>query len=377
MFNLIKFFHPANIVRPFIFRFCDAPDPPKTDPRMYQIMEGQVALSAEAMDFMKKSSAEQSVRQQALDQMNLKLGDSMLQDSALNRQRSQDAYDFYKEKGQPLQEKLIDEATNYDSEGNISAFRGRAAADVNAAYGNIEQQQSRTLSRYGVMPNANRLATINSQLLASKAASQAGAMTNAEQGVRDRAVSMRGNAANVAAGLPAQALQFGQAGQQQQQQAFQNSMSANNANLQNTQMMQSGYGQAGNLMGQAANTGNAINGQQMQAWQGATQAQANESAGWGSALGAAAAMFMMADGGTVGGDDNADGSGGAIQGPGNGVSDSIPAVNATNGRPVRISNGEFVVPADVVRAKGEEFFNKLIEKHHTPAALQRKQRRIQ
>lgn len=47
---------------------------------------------------------------------------------------------------------------------------------------------------------------------------------------------------------------------------------------------------------------------------------------------------------------------GAVAGPGTGTSDSINA---------RLSNGEFVIPADVVRAKGEEFFQKLLEKHHT------------
>jgi hypothetical protein len=54
--------------------------------------------------------------------------------------------------------------------------------------------------------------------------------------------------------------------------------------------------------------------------------------------------------------------GGMVRGPGTGVSDSIP---------IRVSNGEYVVPADVVRTKGTEFFDRLVEKVHTPAAIQR------
>jgi hypothetical protein len=46
-----------------------------------------------------------------------------------------------------------------------------------------------------------------------------------------------------------------------------------------------------------------------------------------------------------------------------GVRDDIPAM---------LSKGEFVIPADVVRAKGTEFFDKLVQRHHTPAAVQRK-----
>jgi hypothetical protein len=54
--------------------------------------------------------------------------------------------------------------------------------------------------------------------------------------------------------------------------------------------------------------------------------------------------------------------GGAIEGPGTGVSDSIPA---------RLSDGEYVISKDVVDAIGVDFFDKLQELLHTPAAQQR------
>lgn len=55
--------------------------------------------------------------------------------------------------------------------------------------------------------------------------------------------------------------------------------------------------------------------------------------------------------------------GGAIDGPGTGVSDSIPA---------RLSDGEFVISADVVETLGEDFFNQLQAAFHTPAAQQKR-----
>lgn len=54
--------------------------------------------------------------------------------------------------------------------------------------------------------------------------------------------------------------------------------------------------------------------------------------------------------------------GGPIDGPGTGTSDSIPA---------KLSDGEFVMSADVVEALGEDFFNQLQAAFHTPAAQQR------
>lgn len=83
--------------------------------------------------------------------------------------------------------------------------------------------------------------------------------------------------------------------------------------------------------------------------------------GTGSADGSA-----YADGGPIG---KVNPRTGQISGPGTGISDSIFAIGP-NG-PIRVSNKEVIVPADVVEKKGTEFFEKLIENYHQPAALQR------
>ena len=55
-------------------------------------------------------------------------------------------------------------------------------------------------------------------------------------------------------------------------------------------------------------------------------------------------------------------SGGEVDGPGSGTSDSIVA---------RLSDGEYVVPADVVEMLGVEFFDGLRDAFHTPVSMQR------
>jgi len=55
--------------------------------------------------------------------------------------------------------------------------------------------------------------------------------------------------------------------------------------------------------------------------------------------------------------------GGAVFGPGTGRSDSIGTVNRTTSTPVSIANGEYVIPAHVVRAKGRDFFDGLLRKY--------------
>jgi hypothetical protein len=64
-------------------------------------------------------------------------------------------------------------------------------------------------------------------------------------------------------------------------------------------------------------------------------------------------MMSMADGGYVKMGDNAR-NGGKVVGPGTGTSDSIP---------IRVSAGEYVIPAKVVQAKGKDFFDSLLKKY--------------
>lgn len=46
--------------------------------------------------------------------------------------------------------------------------------------------------------------------------------------------------------------------------------------------------------------------------------------------------------------------GGKVKGPGTGTSDSVP---------IRVSTGEYVIPANVVRMKGKEYFDSMLEKY--------------
>jgi hypothetical protein len=56
-------------------------------------------------------------------------------------------------------------------------------------------------------------------------------------------------------------------------------------------------------------------------------------------------------------------NGGYLRGPGTGRSDSIGTVNESTGEPVKVANGEYVIPAHVVKAKGREFFDNLLRRY--------------
>lgn len=56
--------------------------------------------------------------------------------------------------------------------------------------------------------------------------------------------------------------------------------------------------------------------------------------------------------------------GGLIQGPGTGTSDSVAA--QAGGLPLAVSNGEYHIPANVVAALGQDFFDRIVDELHVP-----------
>jgi len=86
----------------------------------------------------------------------------------------------------------------------------------------------------------------------------------------------------------------------------------------------------------------------------AAQQQTGSMGGMGTQTGMPEQPVMsMANGGYISMGDNAR-NGGKVVGPGTGTSDSIP---------IRVSAGEYVIPAKIVQAKGKDFFDSLLKKY--------------
>lgn len=82
----------------------------------------------------------------------------------------------------------------------------------------------------------------------------------------------------------------------------------------------------------------------------------------GSTVGdSSGAAVGTGDGSDAGGGPSGMANGGAVRGKGNGISDS---------NVIRVSTGEYVVPADVVQKMGTAFFDNLRAQFHTPAEVQ-------
>lgn len=332
-----------------------APDPPDLGP----LAEG----SAESARIAQETAREQLTWAREQDGLNRTLLDRVLtsqeqvQDETLaNAQRDRARYE---ETYQPLEDNLIQEFQNYDSPERRQEERGRAMADVNTAFDAQRRNALQRLESYGVDPSQTRNAALDIGMRTQQAAAAAGAASAADRATEQTGRALRAEAINIGKGMPSNVAQsYGQsiqAGNSMVGNANQTTSTSGNAaqganSFLNTSI--SGFGQAGNTMTQGFQN-------QMQAHE-SNQAQLT---GALSAVGGIAGMFM-ADGGPTKQAIPFDSEPGVIdygQGDGSGIDDQVD---------IKASTGEYIIPADVVRIKGEEFFDKIVEKYHTPAEEQ-------
>lgn len=265
----------------------------------------------------------------------------------MNIENAQRDRAFYEQTYRPLESQLAADAATYGSKERRELEVGRAEANVAQEFAAARQAATRNLEAFGIDPSSTRYAALDVGTRTQEAAARAAAGNQASQIVDATQRALRSEAINVGKGYPGQvAATYGTALQAGNQAV--NSGLATTASGANTMGTAPQWSQLGN---QSLQTwGNTLN-MQYQNQLDAFKAENAGSSGWGSALGAglglASSFLKLEEGGSVGGD-------------------VPPEASPTRGQaiddvPARLNVGEFVVPEDVARWKGEEFFQKLIE----------------
>jgi hypothetical protein len=268
----------------------------------------------------------------------------------------------YEKLFQPLEENLINEFQDFASPERILREQGKAIADVSTTFDASRRNALQRLESYGVDPSQTRNAALDVDVRTKQAAAQAAAASSSRSNTEAIGRSLRAEAINIGRGMPSQiagaygtALQAGNSAVGGSTSVTNAGTAANAGAAQYFGGAMQGYNQSANITSQGfAN--------QMASWQaGSDQTMGMINAGVGIA---GAASPGVADGGAIPSALPVEGPGKVATGigDGSGIDDAIPA---------QLSDGEFVIPADVVRMKGEEFFNKLLEKYHVPAEQQR------
>ena len=223
------------------------------------------------------------------------------QQYALNEKNAQYADDYMarmREKFYPLQDKVIQEASDYNTEGNFERQAALAMGDVNTAYDQARQNQNMQMMAYGINPNSGQFAGQNNANNIMQAATGAAAATKAREAARALGWSKSMDAIGLGMGLPGNqatstslAMSLGNSSLNAGQIPIQNTMALGNSLNQGYGGAMSGWGQVGNLGVQTYSN-------QISAYNAQQAANAQSSSGFGNMIGTVAGAALA--GGTGG-----------------------------------------------------------------------------
>lgn len=287
--------------------------------------------------------------------------------SSLRRQDINDAAamadrDRYERIYQPLEDEAVAEARNYASPSRQEYEMGRASAEVAAKTEGARRAARQQLESFGLNPADTRYSALDLDSRIQGAAAQAGAANQARAQTEGIGRALRSEAVNVGRGYPGQvAGTYGtalQSGNQAVNSTLANFSSGSQAMGTPTQWQGLGNQSTG-IWGNTVNMGYQ---NQLASWQANQQASSGIGSIMGGVLGVMPSLMGLAEGGAIPDEVTSGGKLDPSMSPSHGAAiDDIPAQVNGSGQPVRLNADEFIVPADVAKWKGEEFFQKMIQ----------------
>lgn len=268
---------------------------PAADPNI-GLAQSKMAELADAQYQMFKDEIWPQMKEESarITAMSEKLGD---QQYALNEKNADIADEYYtrmKDKFYPMQDQMVEDATNYNTEGEQERQAALAMGDVNDAFNNQRKQQEMQMASYGINPTSGRFQGATNANGAMQAAAGAAAATKARTAAEQLGWAKRMDAIGLGMGLSSnQATSTGIA------------LNAGNSAMGSTS---AGLG-ALNTMSSASNgaAGTAMQGWQgvgqlgvskyqadTNAWSASQQAGASNNAAMGSTIGAVAGAAAFA-----------------------------------------------------------------------------------
>ncbi len=183
-----------------------------------------------------------------------------------------------------LQDTMVEDARTFDTEGKREELAGQAAADVSNAYESAKRTQGAEMARMGINPADARYGAASNALTAGTALATAQGKNSARTAARAEGRALTDRASNALAGYPSMGIQttaatagYGTAG----------------LNIATTGLagLNSGYGQAAGMAGNAGNSAANMWGQQSNAYQ---QSRSTAGSSTGALIGAGATIAAAA-----------------------------------------------------------------------------------
>jgi hypothetical protein len=286
--------------------------------------------------------------------------------------QSQELYDlaksdraYYDKFYKPIEEKVRNDAMNWDSEANKARASSQAQHQVNQAFDAEKRNNRAKLEGYGIEESTTRANALDRDAGIARAMAQAG-QGNAARDQRDQqAIGMRTGAQNYGANIANRGLQTAGTAANIAQSASGIGAQTMGAVNQTNQVNSGMYGQQFNQNAGIGAQWGGVSNNYLNEYGANLQAQAQDVNGIQAAWGIGSNIAgNLAGGGYF----NSSSEGGAVPTP---EQAGVPAVQAhqvpgdrrgTDRTPTALTPGEFVIPEEIVRWKGEEYFHKDVAK---------------
>ena len=151
-------------------------------------------LGQDQLDFSKKQYEQNNPLMQDI---------ARKQGLAMDQQMAQgkDYFDYNKSTFRPLEQGLVADAQNFDTDAMRNQLATKAAADSSMAFGQQNQANERRMASMGVNPNSGRFQGMNQQSGLMQSANRAGAMTGARERAQQLGYARKLDAVGMGRGL--------------------------------------------------------------------------------------------------------------------------------------------------------------------------------
>lgn len=171
-----------------------------------QAAQQQMQLGADWLSFAKEQFAVGNERQKGVDELTNKVTTQQLADMERASQWATEDRARYKSVFQPLEDKFIDRANNWDSAPAQAKAAEEARADVLSNAAIQKSATDRQMAARGINPASGAYQGIDRAQATETALGAAGAANNARTNLRTQAIGLQGDALNIGRGLPSQSL---------------------------------------------------------------------------------------------------------------------------------------------------------------------------
>lgn len=180
------------------------------DALVKQVVDSQIAQQGIANGYQEKmlgyQDEQMAMAKEAQAKTNVYADKQIaLQDYQIAAGKEQDAYN--KATFRPVEQRMVDEANNYDSPERQEQMAAEAKADVMDGAARAKATNERSMASMGVNPSSGRFAGITRATDTAVALQAAGAQNQARDKTRDMGIMLRKDAANYSKGMASTAAQ--------------------------------------------------------------------------------------------------------------------------------------------------------------------------